>query len=150
MDPKLALERSPAFEGLDQDQIDRVAKLVMVRDYGRDDVVFQQGDDAFALCIIIEGSVSLQAKMAGRLLELEVLGPGALLAWSGLVEPHTFTSTAVCLKPTTLAIIKVKDLNRLMDEDSRLGCVFQRNLAAVISRRFHESQERLARNMVGW
>lgn len=93
--------------------------------------------------------MSIQTKMAGRLLELETVGAGGLLAWSGLVEPRTFTSTAVCLEPATIAIIKVADLEGLLENDPDMAAILGRNLAIVISRRFHTTQERLARNLVG-
>jgi CRP-like cAMP-binding protein len=99
--------------------------------------------------VVLDGTVSILARMAGRLMEIETVGPGGLLAWSGLVEPHTFTSTAVCLTRVTIAIIKVTDLEKLLEQDQRMAAIFGRNLAAVISRRFHQTQERLARNMVG-
>jgi CRP/FNR family transcriptional regulator, cyclic AMP receptor protein len=150
MDPTTALRESPFFEGLDPDMIDRVASLAMQRQYGAHDTIFRQGEDAYALCFVLDGAVSLQTEVAGRLLELEVVGPGTLVAWSGLVEPHTFTSTAVCVKRTTVAIIRVADFEKALGPDDHASCVIHRNLAAVVSRRFHEVQERLARNLVGW
>ena len=150
MDPTTALRESPFLEGLDPDMIDRVAALAMQRQYGAHETIFSQGEDAYALCFVLDGEVTLQTEVAGRLLELDVVGPGGLVAWSGLVEPHTFTSTAVCLKRTTVAIIRVADFEVALGADDRANCVIHKNLAAVVSRRFHDVQERLARNLVGW
>ena len=149
MDLAAVLRAAPAFTRLNDQQIDSITALTMVREYREDETIFRQGEDAFGVCVVLEGSVSILAQMAGRLMEIETVGPGGLLAWSGLVEPFTFTSTAVCLTRCTIAIIKVLDLERLLEEDQGMTAVLGWNLAAVISRRFHETQERLARNMVG-
>ena len=150
MDPTTALRASPFFEGLDPDMIDRVAALAMQRQYGAHETIFNQGEDAYALCFVLDGEVSLQTQVAGRLLELDVVGPGGLVAWSGLVELYTFTSTAVSLKRTTVAIIRVTDFEEALGAlHHHASCVIHKNLAAVVSRRFHEVQERSARYLVG-
>ncbi len=150
MDPITALKDSPAFQGFSPEQLDRLGELVLVRDYARDATVFQQGDEAFGLCIIMDGTIALQEKVAGRLVELATLGPGDLVGWSGLVPPHTFTGSGVALSKTKVAIVKMEDLRRMLDDDVHAGYIFERNLAELISMRFHETQALLARNIVGW
>lgn len=144
MAAKVDLSGAPGLANLASEQVRRVEDLAIVREYQTDEVIFREGEEAYGLCFILSGAVKARMDAGGRVVDLDVLKPGELLGWSGLVPPHTFTTTAVCAQDCRLAILKVEDVQRLMTEDDKLGRLLLHNLSAIIADRLRRVQERLA------
>ncbi len=138
------LSGAPGLADLAPEQIRLMEDLAIVRDYHTGEVIFQEGEEAYGLCFILSGAVKTQMDAGGKVVELDVLKPDDLLGWSGLVPPHTFTTTAVCAEDCRLAILKVEDVRRLMTDDDKLGRLLLHNLSAIIAERLRRVQERLA------
>jgi CRP-like cAMP-binding protein len=72
------------------------------------------------------------------------INPGELLGISGVIEPYTYTATAIAIEDGHLLKIDAKSLRTLAEEDSVLGCGLQRQVAKVAMERLHTTRVQLA------
>jgi CRP-like cAMP-binding protein len=72
----------------------------------------------------------------GEPVEVDELGPGDLLGWGAIMEPHIYTGSAFTTEPSELIVIKGKDLRELCESDGRLGYSVVKGIGEVMSSRF--------------
>ena len=93
-----------------------------LRTYRAGEVIFHEGDDAQAFCLLVSGRVGLLTDVGhGRHLLAGTLGPGRLFAWSGLVGDHHYTATAHAVLDCQVAVFPADAVRRLCDADPSLG-----------------------------
>lgn len=137
----LDLSNSPALAGLTVADVDELEAVAIVRDYATDEPIFTEGEDAYGVCIILSGRVSLRTSLGAEQVEVAEAVPGELIGWSGLVPPHEFSATAVALEKTSIAVLQSEDLIRFSEEDQYLGRILMRNVASLISQRLREANK---------
>ncbi len=122
-----ALKICDFFKGLGGDDVERIAGLCQLRNYGAGEAVFRQGEPGEHLYIISDGMVFLERTIdlgsrKGRV-TIETLGKGRVLGcWSTLLgQPHVMMSTAICQEPTKIMVLKGADLRRMMISNELFG-----------------------------
>ncbi|MCL5076230.1 MAG: cyclic nucleotide-binding domain-containing protein [Chloroflexi bacterium] len=148
MVPKEALQGMQLFQGLDDSQLDKLARLCQEETYETGDIIFREGSKASKLYLIDYGKAIVEM---GHLTEMEtgqgivgVITTGDSFGWSALVEPHYNTGTVRCLTKVKVITINGEELDRLFDADPKLGLHIFRRLASVIARRLRETRQLLA------
>ncbi|MDP1794024.1 MAG: cyclic nucleotide-binding and patatin-like phospholipase domain-containing protein [Acidimicrobiales bacterium] len=111
-----ALRRAPLFAGLASDELQRVATRLQVRMYARDEVVFEQGDHADELLVVVWGelTVSNAAGIVARLRAGDVVGELALL----LDEARSATVT--CSRAACALVLDRELFRELVRGDPRV------------------------------
>jgi len=115
------------FDGLDAEDLERVAGLCTLERFEAGNRVFRQGELGEHLYVICEGRVCLERSRSlgdrkGNVV-LAVLGKGnAFGGWGTLVgDEHTLMSTAICLHPTEVVSLNGKRLREVMLENGAFG-----------------------------
>jgi CRP-like cAMP-binding protein len=120
------------------------------RSYRAGEIIFHEGDDADAFCLLVSGRVGLLTDVGhGRHLLAGTLGPGRLFAWSGLVGDHHYTATAHAVLDCQVAVFPAEAVRRLCASDPSLGYHLMNEVAADIAQRLHEHDERLGSLVAG-
>ncbi len=143
------LRSSELFEGLETNQLEKVAPLCRGFSYKQGELIFREGDKAEELYLLTSGRVCLEMEL--RLLPdrpaiptcLEVVSKGDCFGWSALVEPYTYTLSARCLSNCTVLAIKGEILRKAMAEDPVLGYKIMTKLSEVIALRLAHTRLRL-------
>lgn len=138
------LGNTAALEGLTSGELQKLESIAGEWRYDEGQTIFRQDEDAYGLCVVLGGKVGLHMQVGDESVALDVVGPGDLVGWSALVAQQTFTSTAVALEPSELAVFKFRDIQRLTEAEPHLGCTLMTNVANIISNRLRETQQRLA------
>lgn len=141
------LRRYPFFGGLSEEQLKRIAMISEVEDYEVDEYILEEGNEADALFVVVEGEVAILINIdeEGEMEEeLSSVPAGAILAWSALVAPHTLTASAVAAKPTKVIAIDGEGMRNLFEEDCRLGYVTLSRLVSVMRERLASTRTQLA------
>ncbi|MEE4608960.1 MAG: cyclic nucleotide-binding domain-containing protein [Desulfobacteraceae bacterium] len=122
-----ALSGCEFFEGLGRGDLEKIVLLCREREFQTGETVFRQGDYGEHLYVIVQGQVSLERTIdlgarKGQV-TIETLEKGRVLgSWSTLLAlPHRLMSTAVCQKPTRLAVMPGAALRSLMLAQKDLG-----------------------------
>lgn len=142
------LSRCSLFQGLSEEQIERIAQISTVERLPAGATVFTAGSPATNLYVLQEGSVALNMKVqvgsrAPRDATVEVLTPGNAFGLSALVPPYILTLSATCLDPSTVVVIDGTRLRELTESDPRLGSEVLKRLSSSVTRRNEEIVQRL-------
>lgn len=135
------LADSELFAGLSLGGLRRIASLCRIERRSPGEFIFRQGDKGEELYVILEGTVVLQRSLdlGGRSGKANIasLGRGrALGCWSTLLDgPRTLMSSALCERPTSVAVFKGSELMEVMSQDKEIGYLLLRNLCFLLRER---------------
>lgn len=107
-------------------------------------VVFEQGEEAEYLYLVITGEVIIRfSPKDGASLTVSKVRKGDVFGWSSIWGSHTYTSGAVCSKSGKLLRIKGLDLKNLCEEHPKTGILILERLAGVIANRLQGTQNQV-------
>lgn len=114
----------------------RVIGRARRRTFGRNEVVFHEGDPGEAIHVITSGHVAIRITTAmGERVTLTVLGPGEAFGELALLAPDSSrTATAVAVEGLDTFSIHRRDFEELRREDPRVERLLVDALAARVSR----------------
>ena len=138
------------FKGLDDEELGLIATLVNERSLKKGTVCFKQGSPASELHLCRKGKVDIVVhhfEAPTVYVRIHTAGEGEAFGWSALVEPCKYTASAVCAEDTVEYFLRQADLFRVFFLKPRMGFVFMRNLAALISSRVTEYQKRMSKDI---
>ncbi len=128
--------KARSLRGLGESHLQKLAALARPRDCAAGEVLFQAGDDAASIFLLLSGQVRLEVSLRDRgPAGIYEAGPGELLGWSPVLGRHAMTATARVTAPARLAVLEVAQVNELIDRDPQFGVAFLRQLALVVSDR---------------
>jgi CRP/FNR family cyclic AMP-dependent transcriptional regulator len=120
------------FEGLSDTDLEQVAALCQERQLSRGELLVKEGDLGEELFIITNGFVEVLLETPRRV--VVNLGTGQLTGEMALVDggPRSASLRAIS-DPTIVQVINKSDFETLCDNNTRLGYVVYRNIAADLS-----------------
>ena len=131
------------FQDLDEERLKRVAGICQERTYEMGTLIFAENTASQELYVIAQGAVDIQVDPAILGIEREGLpGPttittlqrGQVFGEVALADEGLRSASARCASKTArLLVISREDLIRLCEEDSWLGYLVMRNVAAELA-----------------
>lgn len=129
------------FRRLDVEDRQRVASASVLREYGRGDEIFAEGDPGDAFYVVTSGRVKVvKSTPAGKEVILEIFGAGDPLGAVVAYEGKPFPATARALEPTSCIVTPRETFFRLLAEHPSLV----RGLLSGLTMRLIELTNRLA------
>ncbi len=111
--------------------------------------VFEQGDYAEYLYLVVHGEVSIRYKPDdGSIMTVTRVQPGGIFGWSAAMNNPTYTSGAVCTLDSEILRIRGTDLRMLCEKHPDLGKVILNRLAGVIAERKQSQQQGQLKSML--
>lgn len=136
-----ALSNSKLFAGLSQAELDGVVKLCIEREYQPQTIVFDEGETAKQVYLLEQGRVALEMKVpsvfssAHRRATVDIASAGDVFGWSALVEPYTYTLSAICLEKAKAIALDAAGLLDLLEQNERIGYKVSKGLVRIVSSR---------------
>ncbi len=132
------------FAGLSAAQIQLLAPFFAPQTWVAGTVVFEQGDYAEYLYLVVSGELTIRYKPDdGPMMNVTHVQPGGIFGWSAAMGNPTYTSGAVCALDSEILRIRGADLRMLGDKHPELGKVILERLSATIAQRQHSQQGRV-------
>jgi len=139
------LRRYPYFADISEESLKQLAMIAEEKAIPANTVVFNEGDPAEYLSVILQGEVNIQYRLGtGELRTVDTLVAGDLLGWSALIEPYRYTAIATTTKPTQLARLEGAKLRKLCEEDPLLGYKLTTQIAKLLAHRLEGARVQLA------
>jgi signal transduction histidine kinase len=144
-----ALSKFPIFEGLTNDELEKIAALCREEVYEAGAIIHEEGSAAEYLYIVQDGKVTLEMELelqpyaSPRRTTIEVVTKGEAFGWSALVEPHTRTLSAECMERTRLIVLKGSNLLDLFDSEPHIGYRITRGIAEMVASRLRDTRQKL-------
>ena len=122
------------FSGLDEEGLRAIARIVTPRRFGGGEKVTAEGAPADHLYLVADGRVAVKIRQAdGTEEQIDELGPGEVLGWGAVVEPHVYTASAWATGPAELLVVDGKALRELCDANIDLGHTVFKKIGEVMS-----------------
>ena len=137
------LKNVDLFSGLEEPQLIVILSYSSVESLPEGKTVFNQGEEAHRLYVLIEGAVTLTAK-TGEKIELmtsTIDKEGVIFGMPCLLEPFRYNVTATCLKPAKVLMIEAAPVRKEMEEDLKMGMEIMKKLASIYFNRLNEMRE---------
>lgn len=140
-DTRELLGRVPVFEALAEDDLQRVASVAVPRRFGRQQVIFREGDDSDTCYIVRHGHArAIREHPDGRSITLARFGPGDIFGELAMFDAEKRSATVEAIDDVELIGILGSDMRRLMREHPEIAP----KLVISLGRRLRHANERLA------
>jgi signal transduction histidine kinase len=108
------LRRHPLFEGLSEDDLDRLLAGAGVRDVTAGAVLMREGEPGDSLYVVLEGELEVGQRHGERDLVIATRGPGEFIGEMALLESAARSATVCALTPTRVLTIDRASLAKLL------------------------------------
>jgi CRP-like cAMP-binding protein len=137
------MKQSDLLKGLSRDFVKQVMEAAEKETHKGGYILFNEGDRAKQIYILLKGRVSLTMGETGHIV-YTVDHPGEVFGWSSLVGRKGFSTTAECKETTKLLKISVQKLEKLFEKDRANENIFLRQLAALLGARLIQSYKMIS------
>jgi len=135
-------EQIPLFQGLSYDQREQLRPLILPVDCYTGTALFEQGDPAEYLYLVVVGEVAIYYKPEdGPAILVARVHPGGIVGWSAALGSRSYTSGATCEEYTQMVRLRGEDLRNLCNQCPETGILILERLATVIAVRLRNTHE---------
>jgi len=127
-----AVRSLPVFRGLPAEDQRRLAALAVLRDYDKGDALWNVGDAAEALTVIVRGRVKIIRHADAGDVILEIFGPGEPVGAIAVYNYMPYPATAVAMEPVTLLVLPRRDYFELLDRHPEFARGVIRELTKLV------------------
>jgi CRP/FNR family transcriptional regulator, cyclic AMP receptor protein len=139
------LRRYPYFGCIAEESLKQVAMLADEVTVPAGTRMFNEGDPAGYLYLIVRGEVNIQYLLGNdELRTVDTLVGGDLLVWSAMIEPYKTTAVGSTTKETQLVRISAPKLRDLCEQDPLMGYRLTIQIAKLLSHRLEGARIQLA------
>ena len=123
------LRALPIFETLDDDCLQPLTHVAMLRPIPRHTVVLHAGDRTDNIYFVLSGALKVQVSdEEGREVILSMLGPGELFGEMGVLDDHPRSATVLAVESSEVVVIGKDDFKRCLVENPDVSLFIMRNL----------------------
>ncbi len=126
-------------------QLAEIAGITDKKSYKPKDHIYEHGDRAKHMFIVLKGLVSLRQLMPGDEVGIvfEMRERGEFFGAACVMKPQEYTLTAVCMEDTEVLAIDADKLFDLCDADPELGYKFMKKIAQLYFERYKACKRHL-------
>jgi CRP-like cAMP-binding protein len=137
------IARVSLFEGLPAEDLTALAAVASRRRLGDGEALFEQGQPARTLHVVVQGGLVLRTEADGRSVIVESLRPGDLVGWSAMREGAVTLSTARATGSTEVIAIPIDTIVDLAAGGSRESARLIRRIVGLAARHLEASWNQL-------
>ncbi|MCC6614061.1 MAG: cyclic nucleotide-binding domain-containing protein [Anaerolineae bacterium] len=140
------LRRFPIFAGLPPQAFADLAQMADEDMLTADTLLFQEGEEADELYLLLEGSVDLLMNLdekGDKQIEIETLVAGEIAGWSALIAPHVYKASAAASTLVRVAVLDAVRLRAYIVAHPEHGLRIMEHLAQTIGDRLNHMRIRL-------
>lgn len=130
------LHRIEIFDGLSQEDLQRIEHICQRVTFQANDIVASQGQIGTDFYIIEEGFLDIQITTPhdGQVKSIVRLGPGQIVGEMALIDKGPRSATILAItSPTVLFRISNDKFEELCDENQHIGYLVMKNIASDLS-----------------
>ncbi len=139
-------DRFPLFQELTPEQSSLVRPLFSAGYETAGSVLFEQGELAERLYLVVEGEVIIRFKPEdGPAILIARVRAGGVVGWSTVLGNPTYTSSAACTTDCETLYIRGQDLRIFCEQYPDTGSLLLDRLARIVAERLRASHEQCHR-----
>ena len=139
MMPDDECEHLPLFHDLTPAQLDLIRPLFIACECHPGTVLFEQGEPAIFLYLIISGEVVIRYQPEDDHENITVthVRDGGMVGWSAVIGRRFYTSAAICSQYTRMLRVRGSDLQTMCEQHPDPGLCILDRLATMVAERVH-------------
>lgn len=142
--------RLPIFAGFNGNQIQELTLFLTECQFDKDCLIFQQGQPAAFLYILLSGEVSIRFKpYDGPPLTVARIEPGGVFGWSAALQRDAYTSGAVTMQSSTAFRMRGTGLLEFRSRYPTTGALLLDRLAGGIAERLRSTHNHVLDLLTG-
>jgi len=133
------LKKTELFGNLKESQLEILLSRSSVESFPEKKIIFREGEEASHLFVLIEGAVDLTVKAQGQIdfMTSKIEREGAVFGTASLMEPFLYNVSATCLRPSKVLVIDTSFIQKMMEEDPKMGVEMMKKLASIYFNRLN-------------
>ena len=137
------LKGTELFSALEESRLNRILSHSRVESYSGGEIIFRQGEEAYRLYVLIDGSVTLTVKTGEKIdfMTSTIDKEGAVFGMPCLLEPFRYNVTAACTKSSKILVIDADPFKKLLEDDPNIGREVMKKLALIYFNRLNEVRD---------
>jgi CRP/FNR family transcriptional regulator, cyclic AMP receptor protein len=138
------LKRVPIFSQLSKTELNLMEKIVYLRNYHEEEIIFVEGEPGAGMYIIESGKVRIcLGPNTDEANEICVLESGDFFGDLALIDDAPRSATAVSLTSSRLIGFFRSDLISIINRTPRMGVKIQHNILKILVRRLRKTDKHL-------
>jgi CRP-like cAMP-binding protein len=114
------------------------------RSLDRDEILFRYDTEAEHFHLVVSGKIAIEvAAIEGPPLELQELGPGAILGWSWLIPPYRWHFQARAKDTSEIIEFDGQAVRDRCESDAEFGYEILKRFSALMSERLSSAREQM-------
>ena len=143
------LLNSTLLNSLPAAEILSAARYFSINHFEEDEIIFSEGDMGTFMCLIIDGSVSVQKlNHEGENVELAKLGKDRTIGEMAVLDGERRSATCIAASNCTVLILSKDGLEKMMLETPRIAAKVIRAIAISLSRRLRMADGKLVDHQI--
>jgi hydrogenase nickel insertion protein HypA len=139
------LQKITFLDAFDRKQLEQIASISQMRTFEKNESLFDEGQFADNLYLIVSGSVLLEVSTATTgSKQILTVSEGELLGWSSLTDYRKYAAQAVAVTSVKVVQIDGSQLKAMCDLDPKFGYEFLRRTMIALARRLTVTWKQLA------
>ncbi|MCB1506183.1 MAG: cyclic nucleotide-binding domain-containing protein [Hyphomicrobiaceae bacterium] len=136
------LNETPLFAGCAPASLAAIAQAAKVRDYAKGEVIYNAGDQALEMYVLILGLVSFKTKSGEGHLHVETLMKRHMVfGWAALIPEHPRRlGSATCMDASKVLTINGDTIMAILAEHPQSGFVVMKRLCSMIASTFTDKK----------
>ena len=135
------LEDIPVFKGLSRFELNKVAKMLHLRSYKKDEYIFHEKEPGESMYIIKSGEILITKNKNQKETVISNLTDGSFFGEVSLVDEDVRSANAKAVTDSEVLGFFRADLMNLIDRNPRLACFILYQLSTVIGKRLRLQTE---------
>lgn len=141
---KKYLTNNEFFSGLAEESLDFLVEHAVERSLRKDEILFHHGTQADRFYLMASGSISVEvAAIEGPSLQLQNLGPGAVIGWSWLIAPYKWAFQARAEEPAKVVEFDGNAVLSRCEQDPKFGYELLKRFSALMSERLQFARRKM-------
>ena len=122
------------FEEIETNAIEEFVNNCSEQNFSKDSMVFQKGETADYLYILLEGKIDLIIKNDDVIM-YSLTEPGEVFGWSSIVEKGVYSASCVCLTDIKVKSIGKDKIDDIFNRYPKAAVAIYRRLGSIFSKR---------------
>ncbi len=137
------LKEHAFLEGFKPEHIDKMAELALEVQFGRDQIIFREGQESGLFFLILSGRIALEVSAPGRILRVQTLEAGEELGWSSVLGEGGKHFQARSLETVRALAFEGARLRQACEQDPSFGYALMKRLLKVVAERLQATRLQL-------
>lgn len=138
------LARMRLFEGLSDEEMALVEKLVFVNRVAAGDEICREGDNSDFVCFVVKGCLDIVKQSAGGEVIIAHLRPGDSMGEMALVDSEPRSATVRAAEDATMIVLTRKGIDQLRKRSPHAVSLVMENIARLLCTHLRRTSSQLA------